>query len=315
MSPRPLIVRLRNYVGDTLLDVPMLRLLQANGYELQLVGKGWAASLLAGEGWPVHARAPRLRERTKQLRALRQSARSRDAGFDGRENALVLPTSFSSALEMRLAGLKAVGYAGEGRSPLLARALPDVRGCHELLRTWTLACRFIGTEVTPPASIALRTNAVDQASADALLASHGVRPGFVVICPFAAGTFEKLNKAWPAFAEFSLALLGRGRDVVACPGPGEESIISTRYAGVRGLNGVNLAVYGALLRRAALIVSNDTGPAHLAAAVGAPLLSVLGPTNPAQWAPWGPSVEVVRRWPGWPTVQEVLARVDTLLGR
>ena len=35
----------------------------------------------------------------------------------------------------------------------------------------------------------------------------------------------------------------------------------------------------------------------MAAAVGAPLLSVLGPTKPEQWAPWGPGVTVLRRWP------------------
>ncbi len=56
-ASRPLIVRLCNYVGDVILSVPALRLLEANGYELQLYGKGWAASLLAGEGWPCLTRA------------------------------------------------------------------------------------------------------------------------------------------------------------------------------------------------------------------------------------------------------------------
>ena len=54
------------------------------------------------------------------------------------------------------------------------------------------------------------------------------------------------------------------------------------------------------------MIANDTGPAHLAAAVGAPLLSVLGPTRPEVWAPWGPSVTVLRRWPEWPSADEVL---------
>jgi heptosyltransferase-2 len=61
------------------------------------------------------------------------------------------------------------------------------------------------------------------------------------------------------------------------------------------------------------MVTNDTGPAHLAAAVGAPVLAVLGPTDPAQWAPWGPTVEVVRRDPGWPSVDDVMERVDARL--
>lgn len=314
MVPRPLIVRLRNWVGDVVLSVPALRLLQSHGHELELVGKGWAVSLLAGEGWHVHVRPPTLRARIAQLKALRRAARAVDPGFDSRENALVLPPSFSAALEMRLCGLKAVGYATEARSLLLKRALPPAREGHELLRTWMLACRFLRVDAVPPPTIALRTPAADRDAADALLAEQGIRPGFVVICPFAGGQVGKQDKTWPAFGEFSRALLERGRDVVACPGPGEERIVSTQHPGVKRLDGVKLGTYGAVLRRAALMVSNDTGPAHLAAAVGAPILGVLGPTDPAQWAPWGPTVELVRSASGWPTVGEVMARVDARLG-
>ena len=46
--PRPLIVRLRNWVGDVTLGVPTLQRLADHGYALQLVGKGWARDLLAG---------------------------------------------------------------------------------------------------------------------------------------------------------------------------------------------------------------------------------------------------------------------------
>ena len=317
MTPRPLIVRLRNWVGDVILGVPALQLLQAHGYQPVLVGKGWAPALLAGEGWTVHRRPDGLRACTAQLRGLRQQARALDAGFDRRENALVLPTSFSSALEMRLAGLKAVGYAQEARGPLLRRAEPITYGGHALTSYWGLANRFLHIDQAPPDRIALKTTPADQASADALLAAHGIRPGFVVIVPFAGGLFEKQDKTWPAFADFSRALLrdchDAGRDVLACPGPGEDRIIERDHPGVRLLAGVKLGVYGGLLRRAALVVSNDTGPAHLAAAVGTPVLSVLGPTQPGQWAPWGPQVRVLRHWPRWPTVDEAMAEVHAAL--
>lgn len=313
MTPRPLIVRLRNWVGDVILGVPALHLLQSHGYELQLVGERWARSLLAGEGWSVHQRPKPLRERVAQLRRLRDEARARDAGFDRRENAMVLPTSFSSALEMRLAGLRAVGYRYEARSLLLSRAEPITHGGHALASYWELACRFLRSDATPPPKIGLVTSPADQQRADEVLARHGVRPGFVVVCPFAGGLFEDQQKTWPAFADFTRVLLRCGRDVVACPGPGEESIVTRDHPGVKLLAGVDLAAYGGLLRRAALVVSNDTGPAHLAAAVDAPVLSVLGPTKPEQWAPWGPTVQIVRRWPEWPTVDEVMARVEAHL--
>jgi heptosyltransferase-2 len=314
MASRPLIVRLRNWVGDTVLSVPALRLLQAHDFDLELVGKGWAISLLAGEQWRVHARPEALRARVSQLVALHRAARRVDAGFDSRENALVLPPSFSGALEMRLARLKAVGYGTEARSLLLERAVPNLREGHELLRTWQLACDFLRVKATPPQSIALRTSAADQAAADAMLAAHGVRPGFIVICPFAGGQVDKQDKTWPAFGAFSRALIAHGRDIIACPGPGEEGVIAAQHAGVKQLDGVKLGVYGGILRRAALMVTNDTGPAHLAAAVGAQVLSVLGPTDPAQWAPWGPTVELARSGRGWPTLDDVLAQVEAKLG-
>ena len=314
MSSRPLIVRLRNWVGDVILGVPALQLLQSHGHQLQLVGKGWAGPLLAGEGWPVHTRPSGLRASAGQLRGLRRDALALDPGFERRDNALVLPTSFSSALEMRLAGLRCVGYAQEGRSPLLRRSLPQhAHGEHALTSYWGLACQFLGVQADPPREIGLRSTPADQATADALLQQHGVRPGFVVICPFAGGLFEKQDKTWPAFAAFTRALLTLGRDVVACPGPGEDDIITGQHPGVIGLSGVRLGVYGALLRRAALVVSNDTGPAPLAAAVGAPVLSVLGPTKPEQWAPGGPTGQVVRRLPAWPAVHAAGARARAML--
>lgn len=316
IPPRPLIVRLRNWVGDVVLSLPALRLLQAHGYQLLLVGKVWAPSLLAGEAWPVQVRPSTLLERTAQLRALRRQAIALDAGFARRPNALVFPNSFSGALEMRLAGLKATGYAHEGRSPLLHRVLPPAPDDeHVLLRFWRLACTFLACDARAPQAIGLQTRPADQEAADALLHAHGIRPGFVLACPTAGGNFENMNKMWPQFPAFTRALLARGVDVVAVPGPGEERLVGEQHAGVTILAGVGLGVYGGLLRRAGLVAANDTGPAHLAAAVGAPLLSVLGPTLPGQWAPWGPNVDIIRHWPEWPSVEAVLARSATLLER
>ncbi len=311
MSARPLIIRLSNWVGDVILTLPSIRMLQQHGHSPHLVGKAWAPALLSGEHWPVQVRPQGLRANVALLRSMQYGAAKDPTQKPPRSNALVLPNSFSSALEMRLAGLRATGYAHEGRSFLLGRALPRAGDdAHALMRYWTLCCRFLDIHAAPPLAIDLRSAPADQAAADALLAARGIRPGFIALCPMAGGTFEKLDKSWPHFAAFTQALSALGRDIVVCPGPGEEAFVAEHHPKAQSLKGVRLGVYGALLRRAALVVANDTGPGHLAAAVGAPLLSVLGPTLPQQWAPWGPNVEVIRHWPRWPQVDEVLARAS-----
>ena len=60
------------------------------------------------------------------------------------------------------------------------------------------------------------------------------------------------------------------------------------------------------------MVANDTGPGHSAAAVGAPLRSVLGPTDAARYRPWGSHVSVMQQDP-WPTLEQVSAGVRRLL--
>ena len=101
-----------------------------------------APSLLAGYDWRVYVQPAGLQAKVAQLRQLRNELAQRDPGFEQRENALLLPVSFSAALEMRMAGLKPVGVAKEGRSLLLARAEPWARTGHELERYWDIACRF-----------------------------------------------------------------------------------------------------------------------------------------------------------------------------
>ena len=308
---RPLIVRLRNWVGDTALGLPTLQRLSDAGYALQLIGKGWARDLLAGHGWTVHVLPRHWRERVAQLRGLRAQALALDPGFDARLNAVAWPYSFSSALEMRLAGLRAIGHAHEGRGLLLARSVArphEHPKRHELEVYWQLASVLLGSDAPLPTRIDLRPSAQHQAQAAALLARYGIGAGFVVICPFAGGTFSGQDKTWPAFSDFAAQELATlGRRVVICPGPGEEALAATHFAGTTLLPDVTLGTYAALLQAAALMISNDTGPGHMAAAVGTPLVSVLGPSDPAQWRAWGPGVQIVQGRRDWPARGEVLA--------
>ena len=290
----------------------MLQRLAEHGHELILVGKGWARELLAGQGWPVHVLPGSALERVRLLRRLRQRWPVRAAR---RIDALCLPDSFSSALELRLAGLRALGHAWEGRSLLLSRALPRPRGVHELQVYWQLGDELLGQAAPLPAQIRLQPSADQLAQARALRHRMGIEPGCVLICPFAGGTWDQQHKTWPAFAEFvAHALPALGRSVVVCPGPGEEERVAREhFASARLLPGLNLGLYAALLKDAALMVSNDTGPGHMAAAVGTPLVSVMGPSDPTLWHPWGPRVEVLGGQGQWPTVATVMQAAERAL--
>jgi heptosyltransferase-2 len=309
---RPLIVRLCNMVGDVVLGLPALQLLEANGYELHLFGKGWASPLLAGHGWQCTSRAGSLGQRIEQLRQLRKQCQRVDPQFDTRPNTLLMPNSFSSAFEPRWAGLKPAGYARDGRRLLLNRAWKPDPPAHALEGFWGLACRLIGDDQrAPPDRINLIVSEQAQRQADELLLAHGVQPGFICIVPYAAGDVDGLDKRWPAFPQLTEQLVAASqRQVITCPGPGEEGIARAQHPGALCLPGVKLDVYLGLLKRAGLVISNDTGPAHMAAAVGATVLSVLGPTNPDQWRPWGPQNRIAQGADRqWPSVADVLQKV------
>lgn len=315
IEARPLIVRLRNFVGDTVLSIPALRLLESHGYRLELLGKGWARGLLEAEGWPVHVRAAGLHDRIGQLRAMRRAARALDAGFDARDNMLLFPYAFSAALDARWAGLKPVGHAGDGRTWLLRRGLPRREGRHTLVEYWELACDFLGVQAEAPRDIGMQVSQAQREQARSLLAAHGVTPGrYVLICPFANGRVEFLDRSWPAFPDFVRRAHAAGLKVVIVPGPAEVDGARELYPDALPLNGVALGVYNALLQLAAVVVANDTGPAHMAAGVGARLLSIWGPVDAARWAPWGSSVTLMRRGPGeWSSVDEVMSAVTQAL--
>jgi len=312
-TPHPLICRIRNFIGDVVLLIPALERLQRAGYELHLVGKPWANSLLEAYDWPITRYPKTFSERRATLKSVAAPLRLKDSAFASRVNAITFATSFSSALDMRTAGLKPFGYAVEGRSLLLKKSVPIVYGEHAIDSYWRLTSHFLNDATPAPASVALRVSAnADRLAAEALAAAN-VRPGYVVLVPFAGGTFEKLDKKWPHFAALAAALASSGRDIVMAPGRDEMDAARAVCPTAKLLPGLALGPYSAVLRDAALTISNDTGPGHMAASVGGKLLSVLGPTKVEQWGPRGAQVNVIQRYPEWPSVEMVSERALSLL--
>jgi heptosyltransferase-2 len=314
MTPATALVRLPNHLGDALMALPALRRLEAAGWPVQLVARRWAADLFSGCSWPIVALPVGRLQRVARLRAVGRS-----------EQGVLLTNSFSSALEFRLAGIRAAGYAREGRGWLLSdRIAPPTVTTHMvayylglvdaiLRRHGGDAARLAGAP--PPRFLDLPLPDPARIRARQIVAELGVGPGYCVLCPVAAGRHRGQIKAWSGFSELCRALVDRGETVVGCPGPGETEAVTALLPGAHVLAPVDLATFGALLAASKLVVANDSGPGHLAAAVGAPLLSVFGVTEPEVTQPWGPNVVRVGGSGGWPDQATVLQAATQMLGR
>lgn len=314
-SKGPLIVRLCNWVGEAVLSLPTLSMLAEQGYELHLIGKRWAVNLFEGHGWPVHVRPAKRAEAIGQLRALRRELARQSPGFTRRPNMVLFTSSFSSALEARLAGLKPIGYQRDGRSLLLGHGVPYAPGLHAADDYWRVGSHFAGTTPARPRHLGLKPSASHQDKARGLIAAHALQAGFIILCPFSGAADTTGKKLWPDFPELARRLQARGRDVVLCPGPGEEAQARADYPQAKVLDGVDLGTYAALSRQAACTVSNDTGPGHLAAAAGGRVVSVLGPDAAPMWWVQGETdkITVLRPEQGWPSLQDVLAAVENAM--
>jgi heptosyltransferase-2 len=298
----PLIVRLPNHLGDACMAIAALDALAANGHALTLAGRPWIESLFEAYAWRKVALRGELGDR---VRALRAAAR----GGSG----LLFTNSFSTALEFRLAGIRATGYARGGRSLLLARAIKVDDNDYMVEYYHRLASSLIATTVEVPARLELRVSDAARSRARAALQLAGAASPYVVLCPVAVGLHRGKVKAWDGYTRLHAELQARGVVVVALPGPGETADVRRALPGAIVLPESDVGTFAALLADARLVVANDSGPGHLAAAVGARLVSVFGVTEPEKTRPWGPRVRMVGSGAGWPRYEEVLDAVDSAL--
>ncbi len=122
--------------------------------------------------------------------------------------------------------------------------------------------------------------------------AKGDRPGglsYVVIHPLAS----KPEKTWPAAGFLAVARRLRREwemEAVFIAGPGEDL---SAFSEFRCLAGAPLAEVKTLLAGASLFIGNDSGPAHLAAAFGLPVLVIFGASDPVIWGPWRTPAEVI----------------------
>ncbi len=287
---RVLVIRLRS-IGDTVLSTPALFALKRflPHATIDILLEDWVAPVLDGFASVdnvITIERNSTRSRARVARELR--AKHYDVVFN-------LHGGSTSTLLTRATGAPhRVGFATYqyarlhnhiAPSPLLLWNRETTHSVEQQLAMvgWT------GVPVTdrPPTKLSV-TEAAARAVGERLRAIGLADAQFAVLHPAAA--FE--TKQWAAenFARVAEVVLQRGLPVIVVTTPAEAALVDliqkTTSGSVHALTDLSIPQVTALLSRARLFVGNDSGIAHIAAAVAAPTVVVFGSSNRAHWSPW-----------------------------
>jgi len=307
MVKMKIIVRAPNWIGDTILSIPVLESLQKNNPEAELwvLARGWVKDLY-GPGLRIAGLIP-LPE-SGGWRSLRESSRRiREKSFD---LGLLLTNSFASAFLFYLARVpERWGYSADGRALFLTRAVRPRKNGEPVHMVEYYRSLLVGLGLkTAEPEVRLTVRPEEKAWATEALQHAGLDPGkpLVLLNP---GAHFGPAKRWPAdrFARTALILQKERSVEIAIIGSANETGLADE---VSSLMEKKPAVFSGrttlrqllgLISRASLFISNDSGPMHMANALGVPVVAVFGPTDPAVTRPFHPpSIVLKKDVPCWP---------------
>ena len=280
-----------NWIGDAVMSLPTLRALRRRFPKDSL-------AVLARRGPAAIYRAEGSADRVLPRASFLGDVGSVRAGrFD---EAWLLPNSLRAALTVFLAGTnRRLGYATDRRGAFLTEPLAPPPATNHQLRDYDALLSRAGVPPdTEPPSLPIPPEAARRAQE--ALAAAGVPEGTLVLCP---GSASAATKRWPAerFAALAGALGSRGVPCAVAIGPSERHLgeaVARAAATALPVLGADLdpVELAAVFARARAVVSNDSGPAHLAAAVGTPVVVFFGPTDPGRTGPSGAPTRILDRY-------------------
>jgi heptosyltransferase-2 len=308
-SIQRLVVRAPNWIGDAVMCEPALRGLRSlfPQAEVTLLAKAAVAELFIGypgvdrvlvyDSKGIHAG---LAGKWTLAGALRRHQ------FD---LAVLFQNAFEAAFITWLAGIaRRYGYATDGRVFFLTDpvAVPDrATLIHQVGYYWNLL-KPLGLAGEPSAPV-LVISAGEERTMESKLASAGIGPADVVIGVNPGSTYGNAKRWLPErFAEAARRLIDRVRKdegkeaaVMVLGAKGEESLgksiaalVETRSVVLSGATTIRELM--AATKRCRLLLTNDTGPMHIAAAFGVPVVAVFGPTDWRTTSPYGQEQSIVR---------------------
>ncbi len=303
--------RLPNHVGDCCMCLPALRLLSASGFTPALVGKRWAEDLLAGMGWRFDPIEGKVSEDLSRIRYLAHNASATQG--------LLFPNSFGSALLFKLGRLKTTGLRTDMRSFLLDNDIPEPGTMHEVERFFYVAHEAIKAWGSTPAfdkvpeHLSLILMKRHEAAAKNLIEQYKIPEKFALLAPIARGKHQGKAKHWEHFNELVAPLREKGVEPIVFPSLREEALAKAACPDATILPPTTLGNFAAIAKRAQVIVANDSGVSHIAAAVGAKQITLVGVTDTKRTGPWNPEAIVLGECGRWPTVDEVVTTLQKIL--
>lgn len=304
-KPEKILIRGPNWVGDAVLAIPAMKAVRAlfPDAEITLFVRPFVAGLYAAA--PFIDKVWSEAKPSSLADWIRITRDIRNRRFD---MALLLPNSFESALMMLLGGVpQRVGYATEGRQWLLTNAVTAAsKSSHQmqyylyLVKVISATWRSASPRVESP-SIEIEATAQERNTARRLLAREGIpiEAPFLVLSPGAAyGTAKRWHEdRFATVAEtlarelgFYVAVIGSEMEQPIAARICERTVCATAILAGK----TSLETLIGVLAESSLIITNDSGPMHIAAALGVPTVAIFGSTDETVTGPYGLRTRIVK---------------------
>jgi heptosyltransferase-2 len=302
-----ILVRATNWVGDAVMSLPALRALRQRfpGAEISILAKPWVADLYGREPFCDRMIPYTPRDWREKWRA------GRDLAAEGFDCAILLQNAFEAAAVAFAARIpERIGYARDGRSPLLTRAVPVPRSGEiprherfyylELLRRAGIIDAFPGIDALPD-NDCIRLDGAGAARQAGIERFHAIGMGDTVIGMSPGAAYGNAKRWLPErFAETANRLARELDASVAIFGSKDErelcgTIAAAISAPVKNFAGeTSLAEFIDLAAACRVYLTNDSGGMHIASALGVPTVAIFGATDDTTTGPTGPLARVVR---------------------
>ncbi|HSA56633.1 MAG TPA: glycosyltransferase family 9 protein [Gemmatimonadaceae bacterium] len=293
MTPPSLVIQ-TSFLGDVVLTTPLIARLAERG-PVDVVTTAAGAALLSGN--PAIRRVVPYDKRgdARGVGGLQRIARKVRAADRGAVAYCVQGSIRTATLAVAARYRVRIGFDRSAGRWLYTERAPyraDRHHAERILRLTAGEAPLSETALHPR----LYPGDAERADVDALLRQASVSPATPLLA-LAPGSIWA-TKRWPYFPELARRLSSNHRVVVigsAADGPLAREVATAAGAGVIDATG-RLSLLGSaeLIRRAALLVTNDSAPQHLASAMGTPTLSIFGPTVPAfGFGPLAPGSAVI----------------------